>query len=120
MKRFIVLLITIAVLLVVFPAFADSRTPYDYTDDILEDGRPIYYFRDLSLTLPAGWRGRVMALQDDSGTSFYQTASYHSVSAWRQRKQQFYPASVLCISRIQRALSHELLSAAADGLSGLQ
>ena len=81
MKRFIVLLITIAVLLVVFPAFADSRTPYDYTDDILEDGRPIYYFRDLSLTLPAGWRGRVMALQDDSGTSFYQTASYQKYQA---------------------------------------
>ncbi|MBQ6504547.1 MAG: hypothetical protein IJI57_11610 [Flexilinea sp.] len=74
MKR--LLLLIIAVLFITVPAFADSRTPYDYTDDILEDGSPIYYFRDLSLTLPASWRGRVMALQDDHRTSFYQTASY--------------------------------------------
>ena len=79
MKR--LLLLIIAVLLITVPAFADSRTPYDYTDDILEDGRPIYYFRDLSLTLPASWRGRVMALQDDHGTSFYQTASYQKYQA---------------------------------------
>ena len=79
MKRILFLLI--AVLLITVPALADSRTPYDFTDDILEDGSPIYYFRDLSLTLPASWRGRVMALQDDSGTSFFQTASYQKYQA---------------------------------------
>lgn len=48
----------------------------DYTDDILPDGSPIYYFQELSLTLPASWQGKVIAMPDGNGVSFYQRASY--------------------------------------------
>ena len=48
----------------------------DYTDDILEDGSPIYYFPELSLKLPAEWQGKVLVQREDRGTAFYHKASY--------------------------------------------
>lgn len=57
-------------------ALAEPMSYVDYTDDILEDGSPIYYFPEMSLQLPADWQGKVMALVGEGGTSFYQKASY--------------------------------------------
>jgi len=75
MKRLIALVI--ALMLCAMPALAELW----YTDDILEDGSPIYYFEELSLTLPADWAGKVMANEEDSGTAFYQKASYDAYKA---------------------------------------
>lgn len=74
MKRVFALLT--ALLILALPALAEPMSYFDYTDDILEDGSLIYYFPELSLQLPAEWRGKVMAVQQDNGTSFYQKASY--------------------------------------------
>ncbi len=74
MKRWISLVL--ALLLFALPALAENWNPYDYTDDITEDGCPIYYFADLSLKLPKSWRGKVFALRNDGGVAFFQEASY--------------------------------------------
>lgn len=74
MKRLTALLL--ALLALALPALAEPMSLLDYTDDILEDGSPIYYFQELSLKLPADWRGKVMAMPGESGVSFYQIASY--------------------------------------------
>ena len=70
MKRLIALIL--ALMLCALPALAELW----YTDDILEDGSLIYYFEDLSLTLPASWAGKVMAMEEETGTAFYHKASY--------------------------------------------
>ncbi len=80
MKRLIVLLVA-ALFVAALPALAEPMSYLDYTDDLLEDGSPIYYFPELSLTLPADWQGKVMALREESGTSFYQKASYEKYQA---------------------------------------
>ena len=74
MKRLLATLL--ALLLFALPALGEPMSWLDYTDDILADGSPIYYFRELSLTLPSSWRGRVMAMAEEGRTAFYQTASY--------------------------------------------
>ena len=74
MKKWLALVMILMLLGVC--ALAEPMTYTDYTDDILEDGSPIYYFPELSLKLPADWRGKVMAMPGDNGTSFYQIASY--------------------------------------------
>ncbi len=76
MKR--LLAIFIALLLPALPALAEAAPmgPFDYTDDILEDGTLVYYFQDLALRLPANWAGKVLVLQDGTGAGFYQKASY--------------------------------------------
>lgn len=79
MKRLTALLL--ALLLLSLPAMAEPMSALDYTDDILEDGSPIYYFQELSLKLPADWRGKVMAMPEQGGVSFYQIASYEKYQA---------------------------------------
>ena len=74
MKRMLALWITLVLLLT--SAHAEPFALLDYTDDILDDGSPIYYFRELSLKLPPEWRGKVMAFAEEGGTSFYQISSY--------------------------------------------
>ena len=54
----------------------DSFLSFGYYDDLLEDGRVVYYFDELSLTLPADWRGNVFIIPTKYGYSFYQRASY--------------------------------------------
>ena len=78
MKRRIAMLLTLltVLLLSAMPAFSEAMSVFDYTDDILEDGCPIYYFPEISLKLPVNWNGKVMAIKGEKGTSFYQTASY--------------------------------------------
>jgi len=79
MKRLTALLL--ALLALALPALAEPMSLLDYTDDILEDGSPIYYFQELSLKLPADWRGKVMAMPGEAGVSFYQIASYEKYGA---------------------------------------
>ncbi len=79
MKRVTVLLL--ALLALALPALAEPMSLFDYADDILEDGSPIYYFQELSLKLPADWRGKVMAMPGEYGVSFYQIASYDKYQA---------------------------------------
>ena len=74
MKKILVILASL--LLFAFPAFAEPMGTFDYTDDLKEDGSPIYYFQDISLTLPAAWRGKVWAVQGENGVSFHQISSY--------------------------------------------
>jgi len=74
MKKMFSLLI--ALLLIALPALAEPMSNLDYTDDLLPDGSPIYYFPELSLTLPADWNGKVMAVAEEGRTAFYQRASY--------------------------------------------
>ena len=78
MKRLIAL--AIVLMLCIQPAFAEQDI-FNYTDNVLEDGNLIYYFAELSLTLPADWQGKVMALQHENGVSFYQKASYEKYKA---------------------------------------
>lgn len=78
MKRLIALIV---LLLFALPALAEPMSAFDYTDNLLDDGSPIYYFEDLSLRLPVDWRGKVMALQDESDVSFYQIGSYEKYQA---------------------------------------
>lgn len=79
MKRLFALLLALALL--ALPAMAEPMSLLDYTDDILEDGSPIYYFQELSIKLPADWRGKVMAMKDEYGVGFYQIASYRKYEA---------------------------------------
>ena len=79
MKRLTALLL--ALLVLALPALAEPMALLDYTDDILEDGSPIYYFQELSLKLPADWRGRVMAVPGEDGVGFYQIASHEKYAA---------------------------------------
>ena len=74
MKRLLAILLALMVLAV--PALSEPMSLLDYTDDLTEDGCPIYYFQELSLKLPADWRGKVMAMPETGRTAFYQTASY--------------------------------------------
>lgn len=76
MKRLFALML--ALLMLGLPALAEPMGLLDYTDDILEDGSPIYYFQELSLTLPASWQGKVMAMPVDGGVAFYQIASHEA------------------------------------------
>lgn len=79
MKRLTTLLL--ALLALALPALAEPMALLDYTDDILEDGSPIYYFQELSLKLPADWRGKVMAMPGEAGVRFYQIASHEKYAA---------------------------------------
>ena len=74
MKK-ILSLILVFVLCIGF-AFAESGNGFWYTDDVSEDGSLIYYFEDLSLTIPSSWFGRFIVKTTDLGVSFYQKASY--------------------------------------------
>ena len=74
MRRLLAL--SLALLMFALPALAEPMSALDYTDDILGDGSPIYYFQEFSMKLPAGWRGKVMALPEAGGVAFYQIASY--------------------------------------------
>ena len=80
MKRIVCLLLALLLTLSV-TALAEPYGPFDYTDDILEDGSLIYYFQDLSLTLPADWSGKLMVVRGEQGVSFYQKASYEKYQA---------------------------------------
>ena len=116
------------------PAAAEPAPmgPFDYTDDLLEDGSPIYYFQELSLTLPPEWNGKVMALREVNGTSFYQKASYDKyqeegingggflfeLSASVNGSFSELPAG-LSLSGLQRRICHELFPHPADRLSCL-
>ena len=79
MKRLTALLL--ALLALALPALAEPMALLDYTDDILEDGSPIYYFQELSLKLPADWRGKVMAMPGEGGVRFYHVASHEKYAA---------------------------------------
>jgi len=74
MKKLLALLI--ALMLLSLSALAEPTDYLDYTEDILEDGSPIYDFPELSLRLPADWRDKVTAVRENGGTAFYQTGSY--------------------------------------------
>ena len=79
MKRALAMLIALLLALCAAgTALCESMSYLDYTDDILPDGRPIYYFPELSLTLPAQWSGKVMAIAEEGRTAFYQKASYEA------------------------------------------
>ena len=90
MKRLTAL--CIALILFITPVFSmqvfaepEPRSMFDYTDDILEDGSLIYYFEELSLRMPADWRGKLTVVQHQSGVSFYQKASndkYREEDIW--------------------------------------
>ena len=79
MKRLTALLI--ALVLLIMPVAAETGSYFDYTDDILEDGSLIYYFQEVSLELPASWKGKVMAEQVDAGVCFYQKSSHEKYLA---------------------------------------
>jgi len=79
MKR--ILALALALLLVALPALAEPMSYLDYTDDVLEDGSPIYYFKELSMKLPADWQGKVFAMPEEGRTAFYQKASYDKYRA---------------------------------------
>ena len=72
MKRLTALFI--ALILMVIPVSATSGSYFDYTDDILENGDLIYYFQEMSLQLPAEWRGKVMAEQQDGKTVVFSSS----------------------------------------------
>lgn len=75
MKKFLSLLLVF--LLVFGVAFAENAdNGFWYTDDVSEDGTLVYYFEDLSLTLPETWAGRFIVETTDLGVSFYQKSSY--------------------------------------------
>ena len=78
MKRVLSLII---ILLLVLPALAEPMSWLDYTDDLLEDGSPVYYFPELSITLPADWNGKVVVMAEEARTAFYQRASYEKYQA---------------------------------------
>lgn len=79
MKKLLACLL--ALVIFALPALAEPRSYLDYTDDVLEDGSLIYYFMELSLKLPADWRGKVFAMAENSGVGFYQRASYDAFQA---------------------------------------
>ena len=79
MKKLLACLLALAIF--ALPALAEPRSYLDYTDDILDDGSPIYYFAELSLKLPAEWRGKVFAMAEEDGVGFYQKASYEAFQA---------------------------------------
>ena len=74
MKRIFALLV--ALMLLALPALAETSGWLDYTEGALGDGSPVYNFPELTLTLPADWQGKVMALPEGDRLGFYQTASY--------------------------------------------
>ena len=77
MKKCIALLL--ALLLAILPAaLADGLS---FTTDTLQDGSLVFYFDDLSLTLPAGWAEKALAVPTDNGLSFYQRDSYERYAA---------------------------------------
>ena len=78
MKYFYRWIITclLALLLCVPAGAEESGDRFDYTIQVIEDGSQLYYFEDLSLQIPAGWLGKVIALKSDDGVSFYQAASF--------------------------------------------
>ena len=77
MKKRIALLL--ALLLLALPAALAAGL--EYTTDTLQDGSLVFYFDDLSLTLPSGWADAVLAIPTDSGLSFYQRESYERYEA---------------------------------------
>ena len=79
MKRWIVLLL--ALMMFALPVSAEPMSTFDYTDNVLEDGSLIYYFLELSLKLPAEWRGKLYVEQKENGVYFYQKASYEKYKA---------------------------------------
>ena len=79
MKR--ILAFAIALMVLFGSALAEPMGTFDFTDDILGDGSPIYYFQDLSLRLPASWLGKIIPIIGDDGVSFYQRASYERYQA---------------------------------------
>lgn len=76
MKRLFIVLLALSLLALPALAEAAQTGPFDYTKDILEDGSLIFYFEDLSLTLPVDWAGKLLVLPDENRVNFYQAASY--------------------------------------------
>lgn len=77
MKRVIALLA--ALLLAVLPAAAGAAefTPYDYHIKYTANGKYVVYeFPDVALLLPIEWEDAITVEQTDTGTAFFQTASY--------------------------------------------
>ena len=66
----------LSALLLAFSVTAAASSAYEYSTEAKDDGSLVYYFEDLSLSLPADWTGKVTVLRETGSVSFYQTASY--------------------------------------------
>ena len=78
MKRLFAMLLALLLLALPWMAAADGL---EFTAAPQEDGSLILYFDDLSLTLPAGWGDKALAIPGDGGLSFYQRESYERYQA---------------------------------------
>ena len=70
MKRFIALVI--ALMLCALPALAELA----FITETQADGSLVFRFSDLTMTFPADWAEKMLAMPTDGGLSFYQRASY--------------------------------------------
>lgn len=77
MKRIIACLL--ALMLLALPAALAAGL--DFTTETLADGSLVFKFDDLSLTLPADWADKVLAIPGEGGLSFYHRASYERYAA---------------------------------------
>lgn len=96
--------VLLSLLLFVLPVCAEAPSFFDYTDDILEDGTLIYYFQEMSLKLPASWRGKVMAEKKDGGVSFYQKSSHEKYLAEGIESGGFLFMLAACVNQSYKQL----------------
>ena len=111
MKRIFALLV--ALMLLALPALAETSGWLDYTEGALGDGSPVYSFPELTLTLPADWQGKVMALPGNRGSS-YPTMFFRK--DWMDKLNLEEPKSFadvikIAMNRVDRRLRAEIPAA---------
>ena len=75
MKRFIALLLTLLLIALCASAEEAEFSTFDFKDAHAGSDWMCYIFPDVTLYMPLDWEGRITAKQDETGVSFYQTAS---------------------------------------------
>ena len=76
MKRLFFLFLVL--MLISIPILAEESSLFDFSCNTADNGNPVYYFKDLSLTLPSDWNGKITVVQSENGVSFFQTASHEA------------------------------------------
>lgn len=76
-----------------------SQNLMAYTDNVLSDGSLIYYFKEVAVTLPADWQGKVqIETTDNSATFITRQAMRNGRKNMGRRVESCLPYPVLSIT----------------------
>lgn len=80
-KKVITVIMVCVMMLIPNTVFGADQAddPLAFTDNELQDGSLIYYFKEVAVTLPADWKGKIFVETKDNYATFYHKDSYEKM-----------------------------------------